>query len=489
VNRRNFLAALAAFSATPRFLFARTQYLVRFPYIQGMGPDRASILWATRDHEDAFVEVSNDGRSYSGVAATARIFAQPEIGNLAPFIQYQADLSGLSADTMYVYRVSTGGEYLAQGRFRTPGSGPFKFLAIGDSGQRTSAQYAIASRIASEDPSFLIHAGDMAYMDGNHQEFQVNHFDVYNGVLSSVPLFTTPGNHEYLTEQAQPYLSAHSVPTRTVPVADRGRYYSFDWGNVHFVCLDSNTPLRFAVTGTGEMLQWLERDLRATRQFWRVAFMHHPPYAGGPNQLDTESVYVRESVVPILEAHGVQFVLSGHEHSFQRSKSIHNGSVVGPNTGTVYITSGGGGAALYPVFANPLIANALSAHHYLKVEVDGARMAITAIEQSGSVIDSTVISPLPTLANNTHGKAFNASPSGRGSLIQISGTALAAQERFADSAPEPTQLAGTSVSINGQPARLLYVSGSRIRAHIPSPVEGSCVLRITNANGSTEAVV
>jgi hypothetical protein len=94
---------------------------------------------------------------------------------------------------------------------------------------------------------------------------------------------------------------------------------------------------------TGEQ----ERDLRATRQFWRVAVIHHPPYAGGQNIRQIQQSWSRTYVAPILEKYGVQLVLSGDEHSYQRSHDLRNGSAVTPNTGTLYITTGGAGAALY----------------------------------------------------------------------------------------------------------------------------------------------
>ena len=114
-------------------------------------------------------------------------------------------------------------------------------------------------------------------------------------------------------------MAVHSVPGDTVPVADRGRYYSFDWANVHFVSLDSNLSLERAVTSGGPMLEWLNNDLRSTRQFWRVVYFHHPPYGAGPNQNDVHSLWIRQYAVPIFEANGVQLVLNGHEHSYQRS--------------------------------------------------------------------------------------------------------------------------------------------------------------------------
>jgi hypothetical protein len=459
--------------------------LVRFPYIQNAGGDHASILWATSDPADAFVDFSADGLNFTTVPAVSRSFARAETGLLPPFTQYRSDLTGLTPKTMYVYRVNTGGQYLAQGRFRTAGSGPFRFVAIGDSGQGSEPQRAIAARIASEDPAFMLHAGDIAYMHGRHLDFQLNHFNVYSSVLSVTPFFPVPGNHEYETLQAQPFLLTHAVPIDNVPEEGRGRYYSFDWGNAHFVCLDSNTSLQRASAGDGEMLRWLERDLRATRQFWRVAVIHHTPYGAGPNQQEIAPFLVRSAVVPILEAYGVQLVLSGHEHSYQRSHHLRDGSVVPANTGTVYVTTGGGGAFLYPVFSTPLMAASISSHHYLKVDVDGARMSLSATAPGGLVLDRFTIQPLPVLSDTRRGPSFTVTPSGQGSLVRIAGRSLAAEEQFVGTQPGPTEMNGTSVTVNGQLMNLIYASSTQIWAKSLLPIQPPYLLRITNPNGST----
>src|SRR5262249_28468400 len=157
----------------------------------------------------------------------------------------------------------------------------------------------------------------------------------------------------------------------------RGRYYSFDWGNAHFISLDSNSDrssgaFRRALTGTGDMLNWLDRDLRSTRQFWRVVFFHHPPFAGGLNAGDPVENDVHRFIVPILEANGVQLVLNGHEHNYQRTYTLKEDKVVPDGSGTVYLTAGGGGATLYTLPSTlPQTALQRFSHHYVRIDVSG----------------------------------------------------------------------------------------------------------------------
>jgi acid phosphatase type 7 len=95
-------------------------------------------------------------------------------------------------------------------------------------------------------------------------------------------------------------------------------YYSFDYANIHFVCLDSFLSDR---SPAGPMLTWLKNDLALTDKAWIIAFWHHPPYSWGTHNSDGEFelIEMRKFAVPILEAYGVDLVLSGHSHNYERS--------------------------------------------------------------------------------------------------------------------------------------------------------------------------
>ena len=101
-------------------------------------------------------------------------------------------------------------------------------------------------------------------------------------------------------------------------------YYSFDYANVHFICLDSMTQSRAT---NGPMANWLRLDLAATTNQWLIAYWHHPPYTIGSHYSDNiyepEMWEMRQNIVPILEAGGVDLVLCGHSHIYERSYLLH----------------------------------------------------------------------------------------------------------------------------------------------------------------------
>jgi hypothetical protein len=154
-------------------------------------------------------------------------------------------------------------------------------------------------------------------------------------------LWPVPGNHEFGASdsptQSGPYYEAFSMPTAAEAgglASGTEAYYSFDYGNIHFVALDSHDTDRSAPADPtnnvcplgqgGAMYQWLCADLATTDKDWIIAFWHHPPYTKGSHNSDAEPqlIEVRERFVPVLEYHGVDLHLSGHSHSYERSALI-----------------------------------------------------------------------------------------------------------------------------------------------------------------------
>ena len=190
--------------------------------------------------------------------------------------------------------------------------------------------------------------GDNAYNTGTDTEYQRAVFDMYPAVLRNTFLWPTLGNHETAqstTATSFPYLDIFSLPQNGEAggvASGTEKYYSFDYANIHFVCLDSMTSGR---TATTPMAQWLQNDLATTTQQWVIVFFHHPPYTKGSHDSDAESdlMQIRENLLPILEAGGVDLVLGGHSHCWERSFLIdgHYG-FSGTLTETMKIDGGDG---------------------------------------------------------------------------------------------------------------------------------------------------
>src|SRR5690606_28758827 len=228
-----------------------------------------------------------------------------------------------------------------------------------------AAARAIARRLEEVPFELLLFLGDIAYTHGTAAELDANFFGVFQRYLRVVPAFTAMGNHEYRTDDARFYL-------RDLVLPGRERYYSFDWGDVHVVVLDTNRL-------DDEQLAWLEQDLAGRTRRWVIVGGHHPPYSSswrGDNRP------AQRLLVPIFEHYGVDLVLSGHEHHYERLL---------PQANVHYVVTGGGGGRLTRVGSGPRTLVRAAVHHYLAIRVDGERLTGRAIDIEGKLIDHFTI--------------------------------------------------------------------------------------------------
>ena len=340
--------------------------VLRGPWLQAVSWSNAIVKWRT----DSAVA----GRVRFGTNAANLNFSVTESSGT----EHRLELTNLAPRTRYYYSVGVTNAALLSGPdyyFTTPPlpgtRKPMRFWVLGDSGTADVNQFNVRDAFyrmnGTNELDGLLLLGDNAYNAGLDSEYQKALFDAYPTVLRHTPLWATIGNHE--TDQDQtpsstiPYYQIFSLP-RDGEVGGMASgtedYYSFDYGNVHFVCLDSMTSSRSA---TGTMAMWLTNDLAATTQDWIVAFWHHPPYTKGSHNSDSETqlIEIRQNMLPILEAYGVDLLLFGHSHAYERSHLLngHYG-LSGTITPAMKLNTGGGrpeGAGAY-VKPDGLAANA-----------------------------------------------------------------------------------------------------------------------------------
>jgi len=299
--------------------------LIRGPYLQNGSHTNVTVRWRT--------DAGAVGRVRFGTnLANLDLYAD----ELAITNEHEVNLTDLLPDTKYFYSIGTVGATLAAASasqfFLTsplPGTPkPTRIWVLGDSGTANGNQVSV--RNAYETFTGVRHTdlwlmlGDNAYPSGADAEYQAAVFNIYTNMLRKSVLWSTLGNHE--TYSVNPngnhaYFDIFTLPKNGEAggfASGTEHYYSFDYGNVHFVCLDSMEMPR---TSTGVMAQWLTNDLANTTADWTIAFWHHPPYSKGSHNSDTEVelIEMRQNLLPILEAYGVDLVLTGHSHDYERS--------------------------------------------------------------------------------------------------------------------------------------------------------------------------
>jgi hypothetical protein len=283
------------------------------------------IRWRTDWFSDSTVRYGTNPAALTNVRS-----------NGAATIDHEVNLMGLQAGTVYYYSIGSSTTTLASGAncyFRTAplSEKPVRIWVLGDSGTsdgfQASVRDAYYSATGDAQTDLMLMLGDNAYGEGMDAEYQTAVFDKYGDLLRHTPVWPTIGNHDagddpgVYGNQAHDYLDIFSLPRNGesggLPSGTE-LYYSFDYANIHVVCLDSflsdNSP-------NGPMLTWLQNDLAATEKDWIIAYWHHPPYSFGTHESDNDGFLslMRERVAPILEEYGTDLVLCGHSHNYERS--------------------------------------------------------------------------------------------------------------------------------------------------------------------------
>ncbi|MFN4234504.1 MAG: metallophosphoesterase [Bacteroidia bacterium] len=308
--------------------------ITRGPYLQRANQNGIVIRWRTNVACDSRVIYGTSLNNLNQTAVNTNFTTEHEVL-----------ITGLNPNTKYYYTIGTNQNQLitadANTYFKTHPlegeKGNYRFWVIGDAGtgnnNQRDARNAFYNFNNNKHIDGWLMLGDNAYDGGFDNEYQAGVFEnMYEQVLKNTVLWPAPGNHDYnnnIPFSGPPaYFDIFTLPTNGeaggVPSGTE-KYYSWNFGNVHFISLDSYSVPR---STTGAMASWLQADLAANTLPWVIAYWHHPPYTKGSHDSDNplfydfELVDMRENIVPILEQYGVDLVLNGHSHCYERSYLI-----------------------------------------------------------------------------------------------------------------------------------------------------------------------
>lgn len=315
-----------------------TALLTRGPYMNSALQSGITIRWRT--------DVATNSKVSYGTSAGS--LTQSVTDNTST-TEHIITLTGLTTNTLFYYSIGSTTQTLqgdVNNYFKTmPTVGStqkIRVLAMGDMGNNSTNQVNVRNAYQSFNGTNYTDAwillGDNAYNSGTDLEYQTNFFNIYQGSLTkNHVLWPAPGNHDYANSTARqadhliPYYDMFTLPSAGQAggvASGTEAFYSYNYGNIHFVALDSygwetgNTRLYDTL---GPQVTWLKQDLAANTQPWTIAYFHHPPYTKGSHNSDTETelINMRERVVRILERYKVDLVLNGHSHSYERSYLIN----------------------------------------------------------------------------------------------------------------------------------------------------------------------
>lgn len=322
-----------------------------------------------------------------------------------PMVAWTVELKGLQPETAYTLRAGTWAEFVPPkpsqpvppqgqtaspfkapelskvGSFRTaPLKGvrhPMPFVVAGDS-RGGAAQILAGSPLYSKLPAITwFFSGDMNTL-GVQSEFN-EWFEAMAETLRQHPLMPVQGNHELF---ADVFYNQFALPVMPGLPSDYAEHaWSLNFGNLHFVGLDSNSDI-----ACKDQSAWLQNDLKAAQADKDIDFtvveFHHGTYSSS-NHGSTD--YVQAIWVPLFEKYGVDLVLNGHDHNYERTVPILAGSKTTADKGIVYVVAGG-------FFAPPYdngnswfthISHHGNKYNYLQMLVDGHKLKLTAWSGDG----------------------------------------------------------------------------------------------------------
>ena len=288
--------------------------------------------------------------------------------------------TGLSKNTQYTYRVGDGKQWSEVKTFKTNRNGTnTNFFVIGDtqaSNQDNVDQ--IAANLASDgNYSFGIQTGDSVDNAATYSHW-TDVLQMFGGnYIGGIDMIHVLGNHEYMGDlNGDTAQNIYNLPN--------ARRYSVEYGNVYVATINYTT----SKSQLKEDLDWLRQDAKASKCKWKVLTMHQPAYytnVAGSNEM------INELVPGAAEEAGIDFVFSGHDHTYARTEPLKDGEV-NEKDGTVYYICGSTGEKSYGIVNNPNFHFAIATQDYngiyLTASTTDDTFTVTTHDVDGSVIDS-----------------------------------------------------------------------------------------------------
>lgn len=353
-----------------------------------------SVTWMTNpftSEDNAVMQIAKTSdymvsgdKAFSTVKGTTKIIKLDGSANSEDNHAFRLNsviVSDLTPGTAYTYRVGDGNNFSKTQNFTTPYENKnVNFFVIGDiqtlNMDRTNkiANTLMANGI---DYDFGLQTGD-AVDNGAKYEYWDGITNLYGNLLNSTDMIHVFGNHEYEGDLS----GSNSKAIYNIPNENNGDYYSFEYGNVYFAVINYTKD----TNKLDRAMDWLVTDAKKSDATWKVVAVHQPPYFTNPtggNDL------INKILPPICDEADIDFVFSGHDHTYNRTKPLTGGKV--DENGTVYMISGTTGDKTYPTTDTGFEFEKYITSFdgvYMSVSATANSFSIEAREANGNILDT-----------------------------------------------------------------------------------------------------
>lgn len=325
----------------------------------------------------------------------------------------KAVMTRLSPSTRYYYQCGSGERgWSSLFSFVTPPvrgkSRPFTVGVFGDTqnnefNEQFQKTAGIAGRLAEVRPDLTLHMGDMVN-NGSVTADWLSFLKAAEPLVATSPLMLTLGNHDIENAKGPGFQRPFPSFEGIFSLPGNGTDYSFDYGNVHFVCLFSGVAPLAAENGLlrygagSQERSWLEKDLASAGKNqhtdWIIVFVHYPPYSFGWSNVKRW----QETIAPVFDQYGVDLCLSGHRHVYERHFPLKNGQPAGDGRGTTYVTNGTAGGSPQGTGGSQMATMAFTPaermYNYAIMSVNGKSLKYEVFDSRGEKRDEFELNSL-----------------------------------------------------------------------------------------------
>ena len=355
-------------------LQAEQDQITKGPMLLRAYQTKAAVMWETRSDgpcklhygkgSDMTKEIESEGEK---VQYKISKVLQPVVEGSA-FV-HKVWLEGLEAGTVYGYRITGTGVKSKVYKFQTaPAKADrVRFIVYGDSRTRPESHRKLVKLMIAKKVDFVVHGGDMVTDGSKYEQWEGQFFKPLKGLGETVSIYGIKGNHEGKSGTYEKLL---------VPEGETNNF-GFDYGPVHFFCADNAVKS----VAPQKVLDLITGDMKNSNARWKFVSYHRPSLNFGHHW----SAWGYPEALPRLSEAGVDFVIAGHSHNYERFRPIAPAAEGGSYV--TYITSGGGGVMLSPVNQCDSHAKASIVNHFCLFDIQGDKLVMDTIDINGKTID------------------------------------------------------------------------------------------------------
>lgn len=298
----------------------------------------------------------------------------PAVGRSA-FI-HKVWLDGLETGTSYSYCAAGPQDKSRVYQFRTVPANTEKarFAVYGDNRTVPQQHRKVVEQIIKAKVDFVVNSGDLVTKGDIYEQWGPQFFEPLKDLAETVPIYVAKGNHDKSRSKENfRYFERLLVP------AGEENNFGFDYGPVHYFCADNVT----SNAGAEQLLELIVKNIQQSRSKWKFVSYHIPSLNFGGHW----STWCYPRALPKLAAAGIDFVVTGHSHVYERFWPVAPPERTKRSSYVTYITSGGGGAPTYSIRPGAFLARTKRIRHFCLFSIDGDKLTMDTISADGEVID------------------------------------------------------------------------------------------------------